>query len=139
MGVCQDVISDNNTENFFRCLSSDDNKIQETNLKRTTEATTTDRENEINNKLKSSVFANFKRFTPNQQHISKRKQLLAKSHQSQQSDIVFETFSIDNTNLHNTSVTIDYYQLSWSIFDTLNNLRQNPSLIVNYVKNNKKI
>ena len=136
MGVCQDVISDNNTENFFRCLSSDDNKIQETNLKRTTEATTTDRENEINNKLKSSVFANFKRFTPNQQHISKRKQLLEKSHQSQQSDIVFETFSIDNTNLNN--VTIDYYQLSRTIFDSLNKLRQTPSLIVNYVKNSKE-
>ena len=29
MGVCQDVISDNNTENFFRCLPSDDNKIQD--------------------------------------------------------------------------------------------------------------
>ena len=33
---------------------------------------------------------------------------------------MLESISIDNTNLHNTSVTIDYYQLSWSNFDTLN-------------------
>ena len=77
------------------------------------------------NKIKNSIFTNFKNGNPLNNNYSKRTNLM-ESLQSRNSDIYFESLSLSNNVKGEGSIVIDYYQLSKKIFDLLNEIRLNP-------------
>ena len=77
------------------------------------------------NKIKTSIYTNFKNGNPSLNNNFSKRTNLMESLQSKNSDIYFESFSLSNLK-GDGSLMIDYYQLSKNIFDLLNEIRINP-------------
>ena len=82
--------------------------------------------NNQGNKVKNSVYTNFRKGNPllNKNNINRIN--LVESLQSKNSDILFESFSISNLDKGNNSLIIDYYQIAKNIFEILNEIRCEP-------------
>ena len=82
--------------------------------------------NNQGNKVKNSVYTNFRKGNPllNKNNINRIN--LVESLQSKNSDILFESFSLSNIDKGNNSLLIDYYQISKNIFEILNEIRCEP-------------
>ena len=76
--------------------------------------------NNQGNKVKNSVYTNFRKGNPllNKNNINRIN--LVESLQSKNSDILFESFSISNLDKGNNSLIIDYYQIAKNIFEIRN-------------------
>jgi gamma-glutamylcyclotransferase (GGCT)/AIG2-like uncharacterized protein YtfP len=90
------------------------------------------------NKIKNSIFTNFKNGNPLNNNYSKRTNLM-ESLQSKNSEIYFESLSLSNNIKGEGSIVIDYYQLSKKIFDLLNEIRFNPKEASKKYLNNTNI
>ena len=78
------------------------------------------------NKVKNSVYTNFRKGNP-LLNKNQNRQTLLESLQSKNSDILFESFSVSNLERgNNNSLLIDYYQIGKNIFDILNEIRCDP-------------
>ena len=78
------------------------------------------------NKVKNSVYTNFRKGNP-LLNKNQNRQTLLESLQSKNSDILFESFSVSNLDRgNNNSLLIDYYQIGKNIFDILNEIRCDP-------------